>query len=90
MMHLQCMPCALLRHDLFNLLPPIFTPTSDLRVVSALGSNCLYDVFTGSMHRSGAAACYVQEVGDFSADVALAHRSLEGRGVPLDCKTGMT
>ena len=90
MMHLQCMPCTWLRHDLLFLLPPILTPVIGLHVVSVLASNCLHDVCIGSMHRSDAAACHVQEVGDFSADIALAHRSLEGRGVPLDCQTGMT
>ena len=50
------------------------------------------DVCTGCVHRSEPAACQhaVQEVGDFSADVALAHRFLEGRGVSQDCQMGMT
>ena len=32
----------------------------------------------------------VQEAGDESADMAMADRLIEGRGMPQDCPTGMT
>ena len=42
MMHLQCMPCALLRHDLSQLQPLVLTQSLALHVGSFLGSKALH------------------------------------------------